>query len=81
MIESIEERQKSSNKLGPEQLSGPWNRTIFAWLAPLFRDGLQKILSLNDLPRMDTGLESVRLKNDLLQAWQSGESLFDSWRL
>ncbi|KAI1387325.1 uncharacterized protein F4822DRAFT_430081 [Hypoxylon trugodes] len=48
-------------KLAPEQRSGIWTRTSFAWLAATFRAGYTKIITLNDLPPLDTALESRRL--------------------
>ncbi|KIW14386.1 hypothetical protein PV08_07168 [Exophiala spinifera] len=53
----------------PEQLSGIWSRTIFAWIVPLLRTGHSKIISLHDLPSLDQKLRSIRLADELSSTW------------
>lgn len=42
----------------PEQTNGFWARATFAWLLPTFRLGYSKVITVDDLPVMDTGLKS-----------------------
>ncbi|KIX01229.1 uncharacterized protein Z518_08954 [Rhinocladiella mackenziei CBS 650.93] len=53
----------------PEQLSGIWNRTIFAWIIPTLRAGYARIISLHDLPILDTKLESRYMQEKLNATW------------
>ncbi|KAK3690284.1 ABC transporter [Podospora appendiculata] len=53
----------------PEQYSGFWPRTFFAWLASTFWKGYVKVISLDDLPPFDTRLESKDMLERLESAW------------
>ncbi|KAI1453921.1 ABC transporter [Annulohypoxylon moriforme] len=55
--------------LAPEQKSGIWTRTGFTWLAATFRAGYTRIIALNDLPPLDTGLKSQQLGKTLATTW------------
>ncbi|KAK7997810.1 hypothetical protein PG989_005850 [Apiospora arundinis] len=54
-----------------EERSGFWARTCFVWLAQTFHRGHSKIISLNDLPRLDSRLESRSLHKRLAVAWDA----------
>ncbi|TQN65415.1 ABC transporter atnG [Colletotrichum shisoi] len=53
----------------PEQSSGFWSRTCFAWLATTFYLGYSKVISLGDLPGLDSNMESRLLHRSLAVAW------------
>lgn len=55
--------------LAPEQRSGIWARTSFVWLAATFRVGYNRIITLDDLPPLDTGLESQLVGKTLADTW------------
>ncbi|KAI1310106.1 ABC transporter [Xylaria venustula] len=55
--------------LAPEQLSGFWTRTIFAWLWTTLRAGYSREICQDDLPILDTKLRSRHLRQKLLAAW------------
>lgn len=57
---------RSIRKLrAPEQFSSFWSRTVFAWLTTTLRTGYVKIVSVQDLPPLDSELESRRLLDRL----------------
>lgn len=58
----------------PERYSSFWNRAIFAWLAATFRIGYRRVISVDDLPQMDSKLESSKLHQDLIATWGRCES-------
>lgn len=60
--------------VAPEQHSGFWSRTSFAWLASTFREGHTKVISLDDLPPLDTGLSSDKMCQKLTATWGKCES-------
>lgn len=53
----------------PEQFSGFWKRTSFAWLLPTLRQGYSKILSVPNLPTLDPRLNSNILHDKLEKTW------------
>lgn len=70
--ESVERQSslKSRKRVGaPEQYSGFWNRASFMWLAATFRAGYSKIISIEDVPRLDTQLASHVLGRELRSTW------------
>jgi ATP-binding cassette, subfamily C (CFTR/MRP), member 1 len=72
LIESIERHRgivNEKSEYAPEQLSGFWNRTSFAWLVATFRAGHSKIISLDDLPILDTNLRSRVVGAQLEATW------------
>ncbi|KAI0886932.1 ABC transporter [Annulohypoxylon maeteangense] len=64
-----EDSPVKAKTLAPEQRSGIWTRTGFTWLAATFRAGYTRIITLNDLPPLDTGLESGQLGKTLEATW------------
>lgn len=72
VLQSRKKQISSSDKgqpFAPEQLSGIWSRTIFAWIVPLLRKGHSKIISLRDLPSLDQKLRSIQLEGELSSIW------------
>lgn len=59
--------------MAPEQYSGFWSRTCFAWLATTFRNGHDKIISLSDLPPLDDGLSSDLTCRKMVSTWAKCE--------
>ena len=53
-------------KFSPEQYSGFWDRAVFAWLVTTFRIGYFQVISVDDLPALDTKLASGRAHGELL---------------
>ncbi|KAK3319769.1 ABC transporter [Cercophora scortea] len=53
----------------PEQYSAFWPRTTFTWLASTFRRGYARIISLDDLPPLDTRIESDKMRKQLQLTW------------
>ncbi|KAL7947355.1 P-loop containing nucleoside triphosphate hydrolase protein [Trichoderma barbatum] len=68
ILESIEERKRLSNG-SPEEFSGIWSRISFSWLIPLLKTGYDKVLSQEDLPNLDTRLQSRLLRHQLITTW------------
>ena len=54
----------------PEATSGIFNRSLFWWLNSLFHDGFRKLLFIDDLYTLDTGLMSEPLREQMQSAWE-----------
>lgn len=52
-----------------EATSGYWGRTFFGFMAPIFRAGLRKVLSLDDLGNLGVEFSSANLFASLSQRW------------
>ncbi|KAI1762970.1 ABC transporter [Hypoxylon sp. FL1150] len=63
------ESSTKGRAFAPEQRSGIWARTSFVWLTATFRAGYNRILTLDDLPPLDTGLESQLVGKTLADTW------------
>jgi hypothetical protein len=77
LAESVEKKKSiREEKLrgAPEEYSGLWVRTAYAWLIATFRTGYSKVISLHDLPKLDRGLESHLLHEKLVTTWDKCES-------
>jgi ATP-binding cassette subfamily C (CFTR/MRP) protein 1 len=75
LLEAVEKRRillPTFESYPPEATSGIFSRCFFWWLNPLFRKGLRKTLSLNDLYGLDKHLLSDYLDNLLNSAWLKG---------
>lgn len=71
-LESTEKRSSVTEEkrfCAPEEYSGFWNRTAFAWLVATFRAGYSKVIVLDDLPILDTRLQSHVLRENLVSTW------------
>ena len=72
LLESIEKRSSVATEkrsFAPEEYSGFWTRTAFFWLVDTFRAGYSKILVHDDLPILDTRLQSIVLRKNLVGTW------------
>lgn len=72
LLESVEKKSslRPGEKTGaPEEYSGFWNRSVFVWLAATLRVGYSKVISVQDLPPLDTKLESRLLRAQLVATW------------
>lgn len=56
----------------PEQFAGLWKRTAFSWLLVVLRMGSSKILTIEDLPSLDTKLRSSVLRKQFISSWSTG---------
>lgn len=59
----------------PEAIVGVINRSLFWWLNRLFRAGLGKILTTDDLFALDPDLRSSILSEQIIRCWDSRGSL------
>ena len=57
----------------PEATSGIFSRSTFWWLNRLFLIGFRKTLTLNHLFSLETELNSERLNQRCIHAWEQGE--------
>jgi hypothetical protein len=76
LLESNEKRSSmmEEKRFGaPEEYSGFWTRTSFAWLVATFRAGYSKVIVLDDLPDLDTRLRSNMLRESLVSTWAKCE--------
>ncbi|KAJ5107116.1 ABC transporter [Penicillium angulare] len=77
VLESVDSKAKKSRSdctvekahLAPEQYSSFWSRTSFFWLASTFKKGYTRVISLNDLPPLDTTLKSDEVLDKLTSTW------------
>ena len=72
LLESIEKRSRvveEKRSGAPEEYSGFWARTAYTWLAATFRAGYSQILVHDDLPTLDTRLQSNGLRESLINTW------------
>lgn len=71
LVETTASTQKVVNEKvdSPEQYSGIWARTIFAWLAATFKAGYATVISVDDLPALGPKLTSRHLHQKLLLIW------------
>jgi hypothetical protein len=71
-LESTEKRSSVAEEKGfgaPEEYSGFWARTAFAWLVATFRAGYSKVIVQDDLPILDRRLQSNVLHESLVSTW------------
>lgn len=71
-LESVEKYSslKEENRFGaPEEYTGFWKRTAFSWLVATFRAGYSKIITVEDLPKLDSKLQSHILREKLVGTW------------
>ncbi|KAI1268251.1 ABC transporter [Xylariaceae sp. FL1019] len=76
LCESAERRTKlithqnpGKGPRAPEEVSGFWIRTCFTWLASTFWKGYSQVISLDDLPHLDSELRSSQLGDILASQW------------
>ncbi|KXS96328.1 hypothetical protein AC578_9376 [Pseudocercospora eumusae] len=61
----------NNERHSPELYSGFWNRAVFAWLMPTLRAGYARVLSSDDVPRLDPKIGSDPAHHHLLSAWEN----------
>ncbi|KAJ5718166.1 ABC transporter integral membrane type 1 [Penicillium malachiteum] len=73
-LESKEKRKilvpNVENPKTPEPYSGIWKRASFLWLAATFRRGYVKVMSVHDLPELDSKLNSQVVSQELHDSWK-----------
>ena len=72
IVDSVKRSSKvepAKQQYSPEQYSGFWHRAIFAWLAATFRSGYTRVISVDDLPHLDSKLGSDQLHHQLISVW------------
>ncbi|GJN66171.1 hypothetical protein PLICBS_000187 [Purpureocillium lilacinum] len=57
----------------PEEYASFWSRTAFVWLLDTFRLGYAKVLSVDDLPALDTALRSSATHEQLDYTWRKAD--------
>lgn len=57
----------------PEETSGMYNRAMFWWQIPLFRQGFSNSLAVEDLFQLDKHLKSNFLQERIQSAWDKRE--------
>jgi ATP-binding cassette subfamily C (CFTR/MRP) protein 1 len=55
-----------------ETVSNFWVRSLFIWAIPLLRSGYSTILTVEDMPDIDTALEGTEAEKKLRVAWARG---------
>jgi ATP-binding cassette subfamily C (CFTR/MRP) protein 1 len=58
----------------PESLSGPYSRSFYWWLNPLFLNGFKHVLKLKDLFRLEDSMSSEVLSRKMNRAWRNCKS-------
>lgn len=53
-----------------------WVRSFFTWVLPLFRRGYSKVLSVQDMPDVDTALQGTEAEMQLQNAWNRSRAAF-----
>lgn len=74
----LESEQKWKRTSSPESIpvenrQGVFGQTFFTWLNPLFLQGYQRDLTMDDLFTVDAGLKGETLHARLLEHWNRGE--------
>ncbi|KAI0126998.1 ABC transporter [Xylariales sp. AK1849] len=80
LLESTEKRSSVTEQKrfgAPEEYSGFWTRTAFAWLVATFRAGYSKVIVLDDLPILDTRLRSNVLRENIVNTWAKCKYPYD----
>ncbi len=75
-VESLQKWKHSSlspESIAPEDRQGVFGRTFFTWLNPMFLEGYNKDLTMDDMPQIDDGLKGEVLYVRLLKHWKSGK--------
>jgi ATP-binding cassette subfamily C (CFTR/MRP) protein 1 len=59
----------SYRSLSPEETAGILNRLFLWWINSVFVTGYRKLLTGDDLPRLDAELSSEHMRKELQRAW------------
>lgn len=76
VLEAIEKRHILKTEFAgypPEATAGFYNRSLFWWLNPLFKNGFSNFLSVEDLSVLDKELSSERLLAMFEERWSKGK--------
>ena len=80
ILESFPNQQRSPARAtaektlhSPEQQSSLWSRATFAWLTSTFLKGHRNIISIQDLPPLDTALKSNGTCRQLSDTWRKSD--------
>ncbi len=77
VLEAVEKRHLLKTEYAgypPETTAGFYNRSLFWWLNPLFKNGFSNVLSVEDLFVLDKELSSERLLAMFEERWAKGTS-------
>lgn len=61
--------RKPYDELGPEDTSGVFGLVFFWWVNRLLWTGSSKILSTEDLPKMETSFDALRIREEMQAQW------------
>ncbi|PLB43887.1 ABC multidrug transporter [Aspergillus steynii IBT 23096] len=81
LLETLEKRRLLKHEYrdySPEATAGFFNRALFLWLNPLFKNGFFKQLAVDDLFTLDKNLGSQRLQDALEANWNQIEKPGDN---
>ena len=76
VLEAVEKRHILKSEYAaypPEATAGFYNRAVFWWLNPLFKNGFSNFLTVEDLSVLDKELSSERLLAMFEERWSKGE--------
>ncbi|KAJ5160374.1 uncharacterized protein N7482_007378 [Penicillium canariense] len=82
ILEAVEKRPILKTEFAgypPEATAGFYNRSLFWWLNPLFKNGFRNVLSVEDLFVLDKELSSERLLAMFEERWSRGKLAPDGW--
>jgi hypothetical protein len=82
LLESTDKRSSITEEKrfgAPEEYSGFWPRTAFVWLFATFRAGYSKVIGQDDLPILDTRLQSNLLHENLVNTWAKCKHPFSQY--
>ncbi|KAJ5307053.1 hypothetical protein N7508_006068 [Penicillium antarcticum] len=71
-IESVHKTQRvrmAYRQPSKEVTASFWVRSFFIWVIPLFRTGFSTILTVHDMPNVDSSLTGAEAEKKLLTAW------------
>ncbi len=74
-VESLQKWKHSTlypSNVSPEDYQGVFGRTFFTWLNPLFMEGYQRDLTMDDLCVVDNELKGETFYARLLRHWNTG---------
>ena len=75
MLLILESREKSRilkepyKSLSPEEKAGVFSRTFLWWVNPLIIDGYKRLLSAEDLPKINSEFASAPLRDAMQKGW------------
>lgn len=68
-VKKVHHLQPAYKKMAPEQVVSFWNRSFFIWTLPFFHTGYSSILTIQDIPDVDTCLGSLNTSSKLDLTW------------